>query len=526
MTTFGPTSVAYASDCGTVNVKGADWANGNGVDAHSNGVYQGTGDSCAGSSGVYNLSADPPRWGMGWQCVELAARLYKARGWSNGFPGVNYAAQIYTMAGSLGMNATAQGSIEIGSIAPGDMVVSDQATYGHVSIVSSIDKDHNKVTTVEQNANDSGWAMYDYDATTKKLTRGSYYKVTGVVHDPDNKLDGTAVPPPSANNTVLKVIKKNQSDGVNAVYWAKADSVYESWWRPGGDGVHHSKIVDIPQADIRDIDVQILGGNLHLLYTATAHNVYETWWYPNQGLHTSNPPIIHTDHTIRKVLKTIAPDGVHQLYVMTDVGVDEYWWRPGQPVNGSRIYTLANPVAMKKFFEPDGRQSLYVADQGYAYEVWWRPGVPGITVGQIIRIAQNDIVDLDLLVDPGTNQHHLFVAEAGSGAWEAKWTPGVAGIGYWHITADGGVRAIQSYRSGSAYNLYIATAGGVYEYWWPAGTTEVHAGTIVNGLGNVREFDRATTVDGAQAVYTAFGTNIAETYWWGPGQPLVTNIIE
>jgi surface antigen len=384
--------------------------------------------------------------------------------------------------------------------------------YGHVAYVHSVSSDGKKVTLGEYN--------YSLDGTYSSRTINKE-AVDGYIHFKD--LSDTQ---PSANNTVLRVIKKNQSDGTNAVYWAKADSVYESWWRPGGDGVHHNKIVDIPQGDVKDIDVQVLGGNLHLLYTATAHNVYETWWYPNQGLHTSNPPIAHSDSTIRKILKMIAPDGVHQLYVMTDAGIDEYWWRPDGPIAKTRIFTLANPVAMKKFFEPDGRQSLYVADQGYAYEVWWRPGVPGFTIGQIIHISQNDIVDIDLTVDAGTNQHHLFVAEAGSGAWEAKWTPGLAGIAYWHLTADNGVRAIQSYRDGSSYNLYVATAGGVYEYWWPAGTTELHAEAVVSGLNNVREFDRSTSVDGAPAVYTAFGTNIAETYWWGPGQPLMTSTIE
>lgn len=385
--------------------------------------------------------------------------------------------------------------------------------YGHVAYVLSVSSDGKKVTLGEYNYNLAG------TYSTRTINKED---VDGYIHFKDLGESTQS----SADNTVLKVIKKNQSDGTNAVYWAKADSVYESWWRPGGDGVHHSKLVDIPQADIRDIDMQILGGNLHSLYTATAHNIYETWWYPNQDLHTSNPPIVHTDNTIRKILKTVAPDGAHQLYVMTEAGVDEYWWRPGGTVNKSRIFTLANPVAMKKFFEPDGRQSLYVADQGYAYEVWWRPGVPGITIGQIIHIAQNDIVDIDLIVEPSTNRHHLFAAQAGSGVWEAKWTPGIAGISYWHPTADNGVRAIEAHRDGSTHNLYVATAGGVYEYWWAAGTTELRAGAIVNGLHDVHELDRSTSVDGAQAVYTAYGTNITETYWWGPGQPLVTTIIE
>ncbi|HEY9468364.1 MAG TPA: hypothetical protein VIQ76_01985 [Propionibacteriaceae bacterium] len=68
--------------------------------------------------------------------------------------------------------------------------------------------------------------------------------------------------------------------------------------------------------------------------------------------------------------------------------MDECWWNPGGSISGSRIYTLADRVVMEKFFESDGRRSLYAADQGYAYEVWRRPGVPGVTVSEIIHIAQ------------------------------------------------------------------------------------------------------------------------------------------
>lgn len=142
------------------------------------------------------------RRSMGWvgSCVELAARLYKTKGWSNGLPGVDYAAQIYTKATQLGMTAMAQGAINIASIVPGDMVISNQSTYGHVSVVSSVDIVNNVVHTVEQNASGNGWADYSYNPTTKRLTRGTYYVVTGVVHDTDNKLtggsSGSGNPPP------------------------------------------------------------------------------------------------------------------------------------------------------------------------------------------------------------------------------------------------------------------------------------------------------------------------------------------
>lgn len=227
----------FATDCGDVLVGGASWAGGNGVDVHFNGTNQGTGESCAGSTSVYNLTASPPRWGMGWQCVELAARLYKTKGWSNGLPGIDYAAQIYTKASGLGMTAMAQGAITIADIVPGDMVISDQATYGHVSVVSSVDLADEVVHTVEQNASNTGWADYTYNANTKKLTRGTYYRVTGVVHDPDNTLtNGPAAPtnhPAEVlwldNQGYLQVLKLNAAGNGFDRPWSQAPYAAPTW---------------------------------------------------------------------------------------------------------------------------------------------------------------------------------------------------------------------------------------------------------------------------------------------------------
>lgn len=511
LTVFGPTSQAHADDGGYPYAA----YNGPGSDPSQYWWTDSSGNGYSSYGYAYRNCTDY----VAWKVQSLGVADSWTRGLGNG-------GDWYDKAGNKsGLDRGTTPKVGAAAVVPSS--TPGFGGFGHVAYVEAVNKDSSgAVTTITV-------SEYNYDLNGHYHTRTgkpSDMHFTEFVYFGDKMTtpptNGSGSGGSSPNNTVLKVIKKNQSDGTNAVYWAKADSVYESWWRPGGDGVHHSQLVYVSQGDVKDIDMQILGDNEHLLYTATTHNVYETWWYPNQGIHTSSPPIIHTDNSIRKIIKTIAPDGTHQLYVMTDVGVDEYWWHPGGAISGSRIYTLANPVAMKKFFEPDGRQSLYVADQGYAYEVWWRPGVSGITVGQIIHITQNDIVDLDLTVDASTNQHHLFVGEAGSGAWEAKWTPGLAGISYWHLTADNGVRAIQSYWDGTNYDLYVATAGGVYEYWWAPGSGTANGNAIVTGLSDVHDVDRSVTVDGAQAVYTAFGTNIAETWWWGPGQPLSTSVIE
>jgi surface antigen len=381
---------------------------------------------------------------------------------------------------------------------------------GHVAWVEAVSANASQVTIEDYNSAYNGvYSMRTINASnvTKFLHLGGEDNIS------------------SGNNTVLRTIHKAQSDGTNAVYWAKADSVFESWWHPGdGQGVHHSQLVSIPQGDIKDIDVQIMSDNEHLLYTATTHNIYETWWYPNQGIHTSGA-IYHTDSGIRRIQKTLDSDGTQQLYVMTDAGVDECWWRPGTGVNCSRLYTLANPVAMKKSIDSNGQQVLYVADQAWAYEVRWGGGLSGINVRSIINISQGDIVDLDLSVDPD-NTHRLYVGARNGGGWEASWNPSGGGIGYWQVAGGQGVVGVQKYMDGSTNLLYIATQTGVYEYSWQTGSTSVQPGIIVQGLTDVHDFQRDVSVDGAQVVYTAFGTNISETFWWGAGQPLTTNNIE
>lgn len=371
--------------------------------------------------------------------------------------------------------------------------------YGHVAWVESVSG--NDITIQEYN-NPFGSGAFNVRTISKD-------DPSGYIHFKD--LDGA---PSSSNNTTLALKKLTQSDGANVVYWAKGTDVFETWWRPGGDGLHHSSIIHIEQGDIVDIDAQIHADGLHQVYTATKRFVWETWWYPGQPLHWS--AIVQSPHEIKAIQKTVDASGTHQLYAMTSAGVDEYWWRiGGDGVHGSRIFSLNDPVSIKKHFEPDGRQVIYVADRAYVYEVWWRPGVPGITIGTIIHIAQADIVDIDLSTHQG-NLHRLYTGTANSGVWEAKWTPGLAGISYRRITGGTGVVAIQKWMDGETHNLYVATNGGVFEYWWLSAETNTHASIILNNIADVRDFERTTSSDGAQAVYTIANTRVYES-WWVPG---------
>ncbi|HEU5121513.1 MAG TPA: CHAP domain-containing protein, partial [Candidatus Saccharimonadales bacterium] len=178
---------------------GSQWLNGQGVN-----VCDGSTDPyCGGELHVGGWSAN---W---WQCVELAQRLYQKMGWHGGiFSGVNYAYQIYDLAGNLGMTRQANGSIS--SIVPGDMIIHGSDTpysggAGHVSIVDRVEG--SSVYAVEQNTyNDQPRASYTWSGGT--ISRPGTGTLRGVVHDPGNHLNSDSIP-----NRVMLI---NASSGIYA----------------------------------------------------------------------------------------------------------------------------------------------------------------------------------------------------------------------------------------------------------------------------------------------------------------------
>lgn len=165
-----------AQTCGAVTVSASSWLGGFGVDSKSNGDYQGTGTACAG----WSTRSPNIQYGEGWQCVELAQRLYWVRGWySSTFP-VSAASQIYDQASVMGMTRQPNGSIT--SIVPGDMIIHGNGKYGHVTIVDSVAG--GVVHAVQQNASAG---RLDYAYSNGRLTGGAA-PIRGVVHSPKNRL--------------------------------------------------------------------------------------------------------------------------------------------------------------------------------------------------------------------------------------------------------------------------------------------------------------------------------------------------
>jgi surface antigen len=509
-------------DAKAYNLASYDWwkdENGNGIADVTPSVTDNDETMSSRGFGYRNCTDGAAYWLKKYTGVTLPSSMGNAKAWASNAP-----------------SGTTVYEGKSNNIEPGDVAQSDDGYYGHVGLVTDVVKNSNgAVISLEiAELNKAGTGLYTHDTYTTKNSSGNFVRsgsndwdhfidANGPGKGLDNENIGTSGSA-SGSNTVLKVIKKNQADGTNLVYWAKANDVFEEWWRPGGDGIHISPLIDISQGDIKDIDMEIKPDGEHLLYTATAHNIWETWWYPGQGLHTAE--IVHAGGNIADIQKTAGPDGTDQLYAMTDQGVDEYWWRPGQGVHSSRVYSINNPVAMKKVLEPDGTQELYVADHSYAYRNWW--GSDGVVHnGQpIIHIPQADITSMDFSQDANNGTRRLYVGRQQSGVWEASWANNPAqGIATWQVTGDNGVQKIQKWMDGTTNVAYVETAGGVFEYWWLPGSTAVH-GAVITAQADVHDFNRATTTDGAQAVYTAANTHIYESYWFPGGNGIHTNAIE
>ena len=214
---------AYASSCGTVLLGGGAWLGGGGVDVKSNGAQQGIGIGCSGRDA--NLM--PSQLGNGWQCVELAQRLYAARGWgpaSGYFPNVNTADEIFAQAGAMGMVAVPNRSII--AIAPGDMIIHGSPGY-HVAIADSVVG--NVVNAVEQNA--SGTGRTTYTISNGVLSGGDASgAIVGIVHSPRNSLS-----PSGAKGSSIAVAPN--LDGRLEVFGANAaGGVFHKWQTaPGGN---------------------------------------------------------------------------------------------------------------------------------------------------------------------------------------------------------------------------------------------------------------------------------------------------
>ncbi len=164
---LGSTPAAQAR----IVVAGPSWLGGQGVD-----VCYPANDACGGNA--------PTTSPYGFQCVDLAQRLYHKLGWygASRFAGITSASQIYDRAAALGFVAHANGSGYIP--VPGDMVIESPTVAnqaGHVAVVDSVAG--NTVAALEENGAPGGRHTYSLSGST--ISPG-YGPIRGVVHAPGN----------------------------------------------------------------------------------------------------------------------------------------------------------------------------------------------------------------------------------------------------------------------------------------------------------------------------------------------------
>lgn len=184
MLTLGFVSInpqsAHAGNCGDLLVAGSSWLGGNGVNVYSNGN-----GNCGGGSAGY-----------GWQCVDLAYRLYQSMGWGRVYAANNNAYQIPE--GSPGLQFYGNGSY---TPVPGDLIIeygTGYNRYGHVVVVNWVDLNVGVIHAIEQNTQyySGGWRdhpYHNYPINESQVISGGYGVVRGTVHSPSNPF--TNVPP-------------------------------------------------------------------------------------------------------------------------------------------------------------------------------------------------------------------------------------------------------------------------------------------------------------------------------------------
>lgn len=260
-----------APACGTVLLAGSNWLGGSGVDVHSNGATQG-GRSCAGSSYAnYAVQA-----GGGWQCVELATRLYYVKKWGPVGTGGNGGAR-YIPEGSPGLEFHPNGSgyTPVG----GDLVVEAFGTYGHVTVVDHISG--GVIYAVEQNANVTGWHTYGWSAN---IATGAYNGgvLRGFMHSPFNNARPVApVAPPQIKSAGVAVTSRDLT-----LRWKAGSSVDRflvQLKRRDVRGGHWSNGVSL-SAQARRFRVEITHGKVYRLRLAAFNQSGRGPWWGSRTL--------------------------------------------------------------------------------------------------------------------------------------------------------------------------------------------------------------------------------------------------
>lgn len=204
------TQTQAANGCGSVLVKGSDWLAGKGVDVKKN--VRGSNGICAGTS----FKNPQVQYGNGWDCFELAARLYKVKGWGAVYSKGGGADTIPEGSPWLQYYPNGSGRLPV----PGDLVIERYTDHGHVTVVDRVDNGH--VYAVEQNATDAGRKTYTLQGSA---ILGAYNSgiVRGFVHAPANPF-GTPGYAPKVALAKVKGLQAARIGNKATISWSKVRS--------------------------------------------------------------------------------------------------------------------------------------------------------------------------------------------------------------------------------------------------------------------------------------------------------------
>jgi hypothetical protein len=214
--TAGVAVAGTATGCGTVLIPGSQWLQGQGVDVRSNGI--GYGGSCGGG------------WsGYGYQCFDLASRIYAKFGWP--MPRGMYAYQIPDNSAGLVFHPNGDGYAP----APGDLIVEWSTAAnkaGHVAVVDTTQG--SVVHAVEQNTQylaNGAWydhPRHDYLFNGTTLV-GGYGTVRGFEHAPTNHF---STPAPAGGGGPVK--PDFNGDGRADIAWHEGSTLTTLTGQPNG----------------------------------------------------------------------------------------------------------------------------------------------------------------------------------------------------------------------------------------------------------------------------------------------------
>lgn len=522
--------------CGAVVVPGSGWLSGAGVDVHSNGSQQTTGNNC----GTESYANRAVQAGNAWQCVELASRLYYVKGWgsvaANGGSGAGayrYGAKyIPEGSPSLTFHANGSGYVPV----PGDLIIEGGATWGHVSVVDTVSG--STITAVEQNASTTGRHTYTLSGST---VSNGYTTVRGVAHSPKNTNSNprqkvaprpvitvnpatSAMAPASAGvmaeedqaltfsasgsadpDGSIASLTWEFSDGTSATGW----TVLHHWSVPGSfpvtltatdnDGVTATTSLTVT-VETRPTAIRLRNGNTAVFTRATDRALWQTEIKPD-GTRVAFHSLGGTGVASTPAVAELA-DGLHIFVRGSDSHLYEQVISPSGSASGW-IDRGGTGVGSAPSVIVDSTGRLIVAVRGYDWHEWiWYRDASGSTGW--VDAGGGGVYSAAALNEVQPGRIELFVTATDNRLWTRTWT-GPGDTTPWSAIGGSDLASAPSVITDSAGQTEVYVIGADRRAWetyrrpratnWSSFVSWGGTGVIGGKLTPVEELDTPTAVN-------------------------------